>query len=123
MNLVPAETVAAAILHLAGQPRERLQSLYLVSADEAPENNFRDVERTVRQQLGLRPYPVPVVPLPGIALSAMLGMSRRLSVSPRTRFSSERLRAEGFAAPIAFREALVRFAADAALSASRKGPA
>lgn len=118
MNLVPVETVAAAVVFAATQDRAVDDGLYLVADDEALGNNFRDVEAVMRRAWGLSGYPLPRVPLPTAALTAALRAVGRLSFDPRTRFSSARLLASGFSRPVAFDDALRRYAARRAPLAS-----
>jgi nucleoside-diphosphate-sugar epimerase len=110
MNLVPVETVAAAVRFAATSPRAIGDGLYLVAADEAPENNFADVEHIVWRGLGLRDRAIAPVRLPGYVLAAALKMSGRYVLNPAARFSSERLRRAGFDPPVSFIEALARYA-------------
>lgn len=114
MNLVPVENISAAILFVAQSDRALVDRLYLVGADEAPENNFHDVERALRRGLGLASYPVPVLPLPSGFLAFVLRRLGRLTVDFNARFSSARLRAAGFEPPLTFAEALERYAAGVA---------
>lgn len=110
MNLVPVETVAASVVFAAAADRAVDDGLYLVADDEAPCNNFRDVEAVIRRELHLSAYPLPRVPLPTALLAATLKAARRLSFDPRTRFSSARLHAAGFVRPVTFDDALVAYA-------------
>lgn len=115
MNLVPVETVAAAVTFVATSDRADA-SLYLVADDEAPSNNFRDVERVIRTALGLPGYALPAVPVPEALLPVALKAAGRLSFDPRTTFSSARLQRSGFVRPVTFDAALTAYAAHAALS-------
>lgn len=110
MNLVPVETVAAAILFAASTPRAAADEIYLVADDDAPENNFLDVEAVMRRALGLASRRIAPVPLPSVLRHLILRTAGGASVDPRTRFSSARLAAAGFIRPITFSEALQRHA-------------
>lgn len=116
MNLVPVQTVAAAVAFAATTDLHGAITTWLVADDEEASNNFRDVERQMRVGLGLptRSWPVPAVP-PGV-LAAVLRAAGRLSFDPRTRFSSRAIEAAGFVRPVGFRAAL-----DAYARASRAG--
>jgi nucleoside-diphosphate-sugar epimerase len=120
MNLVPVETVAAAVIFAAVSDVAVRDGLYLVADDESRGNNFRDIEAVLRQAFGLGRYPLPAVPLPRAALIAALKAAGRLSFDPRTQFSSARLSEAGFVRPVTFDDALVRYAADKA--AAMAGP-
>jgi nucleoside-diphosphate-sugar epimerase len=123
MHLVPVETVIAAVRFAATSPRAIDDGLYHVAADEAPENNFADVERIVRRGLGLRDRRVEPIRLPMAALTAVLKASGRYSLNPAARFSSDRLRHAGFTPPVTFADALERYAAAARDTASKGDPA
>ena len=112
MNLVPVETVVAAMLFAARADRVPAGETYLVGADEAPENNFRDVEQVLRRARRIAAPPLPPLRLPAGALPLVLRVAGRLSLDPRARFSSARLERAGFVAPIAFADALERYAAE-----------
>lgn len=110
MNLVPVETVAAAVEFFLRGPNAPREGVYLVTADEEPENNFRDVERRLLRGLGRRDYRIPPPPLPPWCLETLLRLRGRLVLHPTTRFSSARLRGAGFTAPLPLGEALERYA-------------
>lgn len=109
-NLVPVETVAAAVVFAAASPSAIHDGVYLVADDESAENNFRDVEAIMRRGLHLPPYPIPPVPLPTSVLTTALRASGRFTLDPRTRFSSARLDSAGFRRPVTFLEALTTYA-------------
>lgn len=113
MNLVPVETVAAAIEFALRSPTVQ-EGLYLVAEDEAPENSFRELERLLRAELGIPDYRVLPPSLPLWCLEALLKITGRLVLRPTTRFSSSRLRAAGFVPPLSLTEALERYARRAA---------
>jgi nucleoside-diphosphate-sugar epimerase len=114
MNLVPVETVAAAVRFAAADAAVPHGQTWLVADDNATENNFRDVERLLRDALGLSPLPLPVMPVPPALLIGVLQATGRLSFDPRTTFSSAALDAAGFSRPVSFAAAIRTFAAAAA---------
>jgi nucleoside-diphosphate-sugar epimerase len=118
MNLVPVETVVAAIGFAAASDRAITDGLYLVAADEAPDNNFHHVERVLRRALGVSASRVPALRLPPGTLPLVLRAAGRVSLDPRARFSSARLHGAGFTPPIAFADALDRYAAQARTAAA-----
>jgi nucleoside-diphosphate-sugar epimerase len=111
MHLVPVETVVRAIEFAAREACATTDRLYVVAADDAPANNYIDVERVMRAALGLTRRRVPPVPLPGAALPVAMRAMGRLSSDPGARFSSVRLRQAGFVAPVTFEAALDAYAA------------
>jgi nucleoside-diphosphate-sugar epimerase len=117
MNLVPVETVAAAVLFAASRC-ERAAPVWIVSDDDAEGNDFRGVECAIRHALPSRAHALPVVPLPRVLLSMAQRMTGRRTLPVDVRFSAARLTAAGFVAPVTFPEALARYA-KAAASAAR----
>jgi len=119
MNLVPVDTVAAAVQFGLESAQALEDGLYLVSEDEVAANNFHDVERTLRSGLGMRDYPVPPLPLPASGLAVALRLTGRMALHPMTRFSAGRLRRAGFVAPITFSDALARYSRHVATGSGR----
>ncbi len=119
MNLVPVETVAAAIEFALESQRAVEERLYLVSEDAAPENNFRDVEQALQRGLGVKDYPVAPLPLPQFCLTTAQRLIGRLSLYPSTRFSAAKLARAGFRAPITFQQAIENYAERAAGGSDR----
>lgn len=117
MNLVPVETVVAAIEFALRSPRAVNDRLYFVSDDDAAENTFRGVERVLQQGLGVKDYPVPPLPMPISCLTTALRLAGRLEHYPSVRFSNARLSHAGFSAPVSFRQALERYAEQARVTA------
>jgi nucleoside-diphosphate-sugar epimerase len=112
MNLVPVETVLAAIAFAATSERAIIEQMYLVAADEDPANNFADVESLLRTGLGLPPRTVPPLRLPTGVLAAVLKLTGRFALNPNARFSSDRLRRAGNLPGVPFVEAVTRYAVD-----------
>jgi nucleoside-diphosphate-sugar epimerase len=110
MNLVPVETVAAAVRWALEQPGPHGGEVYLVSADDEPGNTFRPVERALMAGLGVPDYRLPPPPLPPALLALLLRASGRLRLPPTVRFSPARLRSRGFAPPVPLAEALAGYA-------------
>ena len=106
MNLVPVETVAAAVRFAATDAAAAGGPTWLVADDDAVENNFMDVEGLLRRALRMPPLPLPVIPVPPALLAAVLQVSGRLSFDPRTTFSSAAIESAGFSRPVAFAVAL-----------------
>lgn len=95
MNLVHVDNVVAAMLFLLRHPGRFDGATFFLSEDAAPGNNFIDVERLARSELGLGAYPLPVLPLPGALLSALLRILGRNIVNPECRFRSDQIEAAG----------------------------
>jgi nucleoside-diphosphate-sugar epimerase len=109
-HLVPVETVVAALSHCARSPLIESGTVVIVSDDDDPLNNFRDVERLLMEGLGLSPYPLPRPPVPRQILEFLLRLRGRANVDTRTRYLGDRLRQSGFVKPIDLTTALRQFA-------------
>ncbi|PKO85208.1 MAG: nucleoside-diphosphate sugar epimerase, partial [Betaproteobacteria bacterium HGW-Betaproteobacteria-12] len=106
MHLVPVETVVAALLFLCARREALHGEVFIVAEDDAPLNNFRDVERALLAALHRPDYPLPPLPLPAGLLAALLRLRGRSELDPHCRYSAAKLRAQGFAPPVAFAAAL-----------------
>lgn len=109
-NLVHIENVVAAIRFAIDYPGRFAGETLIVSDDDAPANNFRDVEMIVRDVFQLGNYPVSLVPFPRVVLEAFLHAMRRNIVDTRCRFSSARIRELGFVPPMPFEQGLRSYA-------------
>jgi nucleoside-diphosphate-sugar epimerase len=110
MNLVHIDNVVAAIRFAIDYPGRFAGGALIISDDDAPANNFRDVEMIVRDVFQLGSYPIPLVPLSHVVLESLLRVMGRNIVDSRCRFSSARIRESGFVPPMAFEEGLIRYA-------------
>lgn len=110
MHLVPLETIIAALWHCSMSPLIENGAVVVVSEDEDPLNNFRDVERILMAGLGLPSYPLPRISFPLQLLELLLRLLGRLNVQTRTRFIGSNLRQSGFVNPVDFEAALMQFA-------------
>lgn len=110
LHLVPVDTVVAAIrfLHEIRKPLDN--ELFIVSDDDDPLNNFRDVERILMEELRLARYAAPRVPLPRFVLENLLRMKGRSEVDTRAAYRCDKLLSWGFTRPVAFEAALRGFA-------------
>ena len=109
MNLVPVFSVAAAIGFLLESKADLKGGIYIVSSDDHPANNFRDVERALMQALGVPPYALPLLPIPLAVLSALLQGLGRNNVNPACGFSPSRLIEMGFSYPVDFDSAVAEY--------------
>lgn len=108
-HLVPVETVVAAIRFVASIPKAAITSTFIVSEDEEPLNNFFDVERIIRAELGLPPYCVPLIPMPRGMLEALLWLLGRANTNTQTVYRSEKLAALGFNRSMSLETAVRQF--------------
>ena len=109
MNLVAVENVVAAIAFLVTAPRRFEGDVFIVSDDDAPENNYRDVERALMRALEVPDYAVPPVTVPRGVLSVLLRLRGRTMSDPDAIFASDRLAREHFVKPVSFGRSLAVF--------------
>lgn len=96
LHLVPVNYVAEALVHLAARAVPLEGNIFLIAADDDPDNNFPAVEELLREILGIPRLSTPLIPLPQALLAFILRLRGR-SASRLDRFyTSEKLRASGF---------------------------
>ena len=111
MHLVHVENVVAAIEYLIDNPAPQRGEIYIVSDDEDPANNFRDVEQFLMQAWGIRDYPVPPLPVPKVFLSVLLRLKGRSNTDPDRIYDSSKLARAGLRAkPLSLDRGLREFA-------------
>jgi len=109
-NLVPVQTVAAALVFLADADREIIDETFIVSNDEDPLNNYFDVERILMAGLNVAGYAIPRIPIPRQVLETMMRFRGRVNVNTLTTYRGDKLRDWGFVDSIGLEDALIRFA-------------
>lgn len=110
MNLVHVDNVTAALTFLIDAPRDVDGEAYIVSDDESPLNNYRDVERHLARGLGIPYYPVPPVAMPRAALSIALRLLGRSNTNPDRIYDGSKLMRAGLKKPMQFEQGLTAFA-------------
>jgi nucleoside-diphosphate-sugar epimerase len=110
MNLVSVDNVTSAIAFLMEADRSVAGNTFIVSDDDAPTNNFRDVEAYLIHALGLRDYPIPRVALPPSLLAAALKLAGKSSTNPKRNYLPRKLMAAGYKRSVSFQEGLMAFA-------------
>jgi nucleoside-diphosphate-sugar epimerase len=110
MNLVGLENVVAAMVFLLQTRSDVNQETFIISDDEAPHNNYRDVEVRLMKAFGLDDYVMPRIAVPANALDLILRMRGRSQLDPRTTYSCDKLLRAGFRKPKTFDESLTDFA-------------
>jgi nucleoside-diphosphate-sugar epimerase len=111
-HLVPVETVVSALLHLGKSSLIRPSEVFIISDDDAPANNFIDVQRILREELSIPGFPLPPSVLPKGVLEALLRIRGRANVNSRAIYSPEKLLSRGFIRPVEFEQALRRYIRD-----------
>lgn len=109
MHLVPVRNAAAALAFLATRPAPGDDEIFLVSEDDASENNFHDVETLLRTFLETA-APIRKAALPPGVLALLLRVLGRSDVDPQRLYDSSRLLRAGFVRPVTFRKGIETFA-------------
>lgn len=110
MNLVHVDNVAAALAFLIDTPTDIDGEIYIVSDDESPLNNYRDVERRLAQGLGVPNYPFPPIAVPRAGLSLALRAAGRTNTNPNRVYDGSKLLRAGLRKPMPFEQGLASFA-------------
>lgn len=110
MNLVHVDNVVAALAFLIGVPGRMAGEVFIISDDEAPGNNFRDVERCLMAGLGVPDYPNAPAALPRWLLSAALRAAGRTNTNPFRVYDCSKIVGRGLKKPVAFDQGLADFA-------------
>jgi len=111
MNLVSVDNVVSALEFLAFAPQQMSGEVFILSDDEDPTNNYRNVEDCLIRELACKGYPLPRIPMPTSLLSAMLTLAGRSNTNPRRIYRSAKIRSAGFEKKTSLRTALLSFAA------------
>ena len=112
MNLVSVETVADSIKYFIKAPQAYDHEVFIVSDDEYPENNFIDVERQLKNALGIPDYRLKRIDLPLMILATLLRLTRKTNINPLRRYSCKKLLCCGFHKKTIFIENLKAYAKD-----------
>lgn len=110
MHLVHVENVVASIEHLLQNPAPQTGEIYIVSDDEDPANNFRDVEKILIHAWGIDDYLVPPFPVPKIFLSTLLRLMGRSNYNPDRVYDASKLQQSGLQKPYRLERGLRDFA-------------
>jgi len=110
MNLVHVDNVVAALAFLIDAPESVAGEVFIISDDESPHNNFRDVERCLMAGLGVPDYPVAPAALPQWLLSAALRAAGRTNANPFRVYDCSKIVGRGLKKPVAFEQGLADFA-------------
>lgn len=97
MNLVCVENVVAALVFLLDADKVD-REVFIISDDDSPVNNYRDVENRLLTNFG-KPYPVPRVFVPEFILSVLLRLARKSNTNPSKKYSDQKLAKIGFKKP------------------------
>ena len=109
LHLVPVETVVAALQFLCESKKIINRDIFILSEDEDPLNNYRDVEKALMTSFRIPDYIVSPIPLPSTLLKWLLKAKRSAEVDPNCYYSSSKLKNYGFVSPISLLAALRSF--------------
>ena len=110
MNLVPINNVIDAIMFIVKNANDLKGQTYIVSNDDAPENNFIYISRFLMEKFNIQKYLIPKIPLPLGLLEFLLLVLGRNNINPRCNYSSEKIQKLGFSPKGTFQTALNEYA-------------
>lgn len=110
MNLVCVDNVAEALTLLLFRESPGAHDTYLVSDDDDPGNNYRDVRRALMKHFGISGDSLPVLPAPSAILSAVQRLAGRSATNPMRYYDAARLTRAGYRKATTLSEGLEGFA-------------
>jgi nucleoside-diphosphate-sugar epimerase len=111
MNLVHVRNVVTAICALMDHEEPFNGDIFNIADDDDPLNNFRDVERILMRELGVRDYALPRLTAPLSVLGAALRMAGRSNHYPDRVYDSAKLKRMGWRPDCGIEQGLREFAA------------
>ena len=96
MHLVPIEDVSAALLHLATSVTPLNGGIFIISADQDVDNNYRRVEKIVLDALDLKQIAFPCIVPPKSFLSLVFKLTNRNDINMGRVYDSQKLYDHGF---------------------------
>lgn len=109
MNLVCIDNVVSSIAFLIDTDKKIDREIFIVSDDEYPSNNYRDIEQFLMRGFGYKDYLLPRVPLPFFILIFLLKLAGKSNLNPTSVYDCQKLLSAGFKKPVLFEEGLVYF--------------
>ncbi len=109
MNLVCLDNVISSIFFLCESYLDLDQNLFIISDDNNPFNNYRDIEDILIQKLSLSRYPIPRIPFPGFLLTQLLWLLKKPITQTKRIFIWDRLLDAGYKKATTMDEELTRF--------------
>lgn len=111
MNLIYVRNLVGALEFLIDYEKPLGSNTFIVSEDDEPGNNFRDVERALMLALGVPAYALPPLPVPRVALRALLHLAGPAKAAPTRIYDSSLLKRAGWHKPCGLEQGLREFAA------------
>lgn len=109
MNLVYIDNVVSAIEFLIRINRNIGGETFIISDDEDPSNNYRDIEKYLMMRMGCKAYSVAPVSVPFPILRFLLRLAGRTNDNPLLVYDCGKILSSGFKKPLSFKEGLSRF--------------
>ncbi|MGZ5009719.1 MAG: NAD-dependent epimerase/dehydratase family protein [Methylobacter sp.] len=100
MNLVCVENVVAALIFLLDTDNKIDREVFIISDDDVPINNYRDIEKRLIKNLEIEPFQFPVVRLPMWLLATVLRLAKKPQSNPVVKYSDQKLTKLGFKKPM-----------------------
>ena len=110
MNFVSVKNVVDAIMFLAHFSGDLNDQCYIVSDDDAEENNYFDVSTLLSHHLGLSQVRMVNIPFQSFILSALLHFIRRTNTNLNRIYSMQKLTELGFTKSVSFHDEIKRVA-------------
>ncbi len=110
MNLVAIDNVAQAIIYIALTEQKIDREVLIISDDDQSMNNYRDIEKCLSRNLGVKDHYLPIIPFPKLVLSLALKLLRRSNINTLRVYSSEKLKKFGFSSSVKLEEGIASFA-------------
>ncbi len=109
MNLVCIDNVLRAIMFICESQMKFKNDIFIISDDNNPNNNYRDIENFLMDRFNIKKYPIPRIPLPSIFLSIVLRVAQRSITQTKRNYSSRKLLQLGYLRTTTLEEELYRF--------------
>lgn len=110
MNAVGVDNVVGAIAFLIESAADLDGEILIVSDDEQPANNYRDIERSLRARLDRPETSIPPFHVPRPVLQGLLRLVHRSCANPGRIYDCGKLLRAGFVKPVSFDQSLDTFA-------------
>jgi len=108
-NLVYVDNVVSAILFLLLTPLNNRREIFIISDDDSPINNYRQVEKFLFKCFNWQDYPLPHPMLPLPVLTCLANILNK-SDNPASKYDCLKILSQGLRKPVPFEEGLTRFA-------------
>lgn len=108
MNLVSVKNVVSAIKFLA-QAKHLQEKIFIISDDESEPRYYADIEAYLMQQLAIKNYNIPVLPLPLFIYKSVYKFFKKEDINPRTIYINKNLENMGFVKAAKFADGLASF--------------